>query len=290
MFHARVFSATCFHEPNLSRKSILESHLQLFGASHNVVTVGNPDNPKARSLIDSIQQKLSYKSGSHDEFVHVLVFNLLLSRASTLPDSRNILQRDLSKSANRLVAHAGAEIKWARPRPLRLAEISLAMKHKYAMSLFLAQGVAEYCIILEDDAVVQEGTENILHSLIKHLDGYSSNAYYKYIDLGSGCNMNLSHINEAPSLQMGYTNLYSPLYPSSRTTCAYLVNRKMAQYFLKLYGYLYTAPIDLELTFALNTLSQSISIRKHLQCLWAEPEIFVHGSENDKLFESSMGH
>jgi len=158
------------------------------------------------------------------------------------------------------------------------AELSLSIKHRYALSHFLSSPEFDYALVLEDDALVLPASMSVVSDLAEYLSA-SSFSGAVYIDLSSGCN--LSVVNLLPpihNLSSG-ASLYSPPFPSSRTTCAYLINRAFAEAFLGVF-ISPQAPIDYEYMFTLTCLQRDQMLSA---CLWTEPNAFFHGSKGRSM-------
>jgi len=289
MFLERAATYTCFHRANKNRQHIIDTHTLLFGGAHRIITVGAPEGRRLNELCRSNINidKARYTQKLFDDSLCVLVQNLLLAQHGLNSYPKELTQEGLRIMGENLIKSTKGELPWAKARPLKRAEISLSMKHKYALGHFLAYSQKPYCLILEDDAVIGKTTMNALDSLCSFGHISVVNSTLLYADLSLGCNMKISNLADRGVSVYGQFHAYTPLYPSSRTTCAYLVNREMAVFFLSLFYDRYLAPIDIELMFA---MTEARRLRINQKCIWIEPEVFGHGSESEPGIESSIGH
>lgn len=289
MFLERAATYTCFHRPNTDRQHIIDAHMLLFGSAHKVVAVGAPEDSRLHELCRTriSNDQARYTQKLFDDSLAVLIHNLLLAQQGLTSTSKQMTQIGLRMMGENLVKSSQGEFAWAKARPLKRAEISLSMKHKYALGHFLVYSQKPYCLILEDDALIRESSLEVLDSLCNSPHTSVEDGTLLYADLSLGCNMRISELAERGDSVYGQFHAYTPLYPSSRTTCAYLVNREMAVFFLSLFYDKYLAPIDIELMFA---MTQARILKINQKCIWIEPEVFSHGSESEPGMESSIGH
>jgi len=281
-------SYTCFHDANTERLGIVERHREIFGINHEIVTIGRPEDKKVFEIIMNSRLHTCSFQKHFDFNRETLMQNALMAHHCPQPHAPEISQIDINVMARAIIANPSLALGWMSPRVLRAAEVSLALKHKYAISSFLAKTSNEYCIVLEDDAIVHDKTVEVLELLLKHVAQVCSDDHSLCVDLSDGCNIEIALLRDEPVFKINDYHLYRPLRPSVKTTCAYLLNRNMAAQFMKHYGQSYCAPIDFELTFALGALHSDDRNSFNNVCLWIEPPVFVHGSE--ALLDSSIGH
>ena len=265
-------SYTCHHDDAHSRKPIVQEHRTIFGPSHRVVTIGNPSIPEFLSYYDYIQ-KQTLSSSYYELISNTLALNLALSSIPRELQSMHKLLEvfNIVRCDSKVVAHL------SRPKVLSKAEVSLCMKHRYALSLLLLDCNSDFGIILEDDANPTKYSVKLLEQIVSFAGSYDPSLPI-FIDLSSGCNLNISNIVDASYSTLN-GGLYKPILPSSRTTCAYLVNKQFAALFLTSFRDP-VAPIDYELTFILELLRRK---KSDLICLWHEPAVFIHGSKDGTL-------
>jgi GR25 family glycosyltransferase involved in LPS biosynthesis len=113
--------------------------------------------------------------------------------------------------------------------------------------------------VLEDDVVLREDSLEKLGDLIRCLP-----ETWDYVDLAGGAGLYIRE--EQPIAE----NLYRMDPPRCRTVCGYLITRRLCERVLQIDCPI-TMPIDWQLNSFLLTLQA--------QVLWAEPSIFIHGSE-----------
>lgn len=168
------------------------------------------------------------------------------------------------------------------PRHISRSELSLNLKHRTALARFLMSS-SSLCIVLEDDAIPISSTSSLIARLIEIAEGDTTR--YLYVDIGGGCRLTYRDFDGVTScdLLLGH-KLYDVVYPSSRTTCAYLVNKKFAGYFLAQFPHPF-GPIDFEYLFCLQAIYKQSS--RELRNQWLDPPAFVHGSQ-EHFFSSSI--
>ena len=267
-----LVSYTCHHLSATDRRSIVISHHKLF-SNHYTITNGHPS---CRSFSRFRSDSDSVVADAMQHFLQsrpTLLANWLLAN-QPLVDIRQLLSlvdQYISKIPD-------PSPQWLRPRLLSNAELSLSIKHRYALSHFLSSPQFKYALVLEDDALILPSSLSVVSELLEFLSDLSFSRAV-YIDLSSGCN--LSVVNLVPpihKLSSGAT-LYSPVLPSSRTTCAYLINKPFAEAFLGEFIFP-LAPIDYEYMFTLSNLQLEQALSA---CLWTEPHVFVHGSKDRSI-------
>lgn len=156
---------------------------------------------------------------------------------------------------------AWVERQLARPR-LRIAEISLFLKHMHALRGF-AQTSCEWALVMEDDVIFRDDSLATLATLLAELPVDAD-----YVDLGGGAGLKPeTAFRRLPGKQLS-TYLIDP--PSSRTTCAYLISKRFARAILSR-PVEPLLPIDFQFNFFMAEHGAKV--------LWLEPTLFIHGSE-----------
>jgi GR25 family glycosyltransferase involved in LPS biosynthesis len=148
---------------------------------------------------------------------------------------------------------------WMLPRPLDQGEISVILKHYYALSR-IAQGKFEYGIIAEDDILAGQNSERLYREVVGKF--VSNNG--DYLDLAGGCGLS----PKDHGVECCLTRIWPP---STRTNACYMVSRQLAKILVENF-FPFVHPIDWHLLYLLN---------KHeiKRCYWSTKEVFIHGSE-----------
>ena len=158
---------------------------------------------------------------------------------------------------------------------------ALVNKHYQIWSYFLNSG-KDYLIVLEDDVVINNENNSIkyMNKIFNRVE--LENNKIVYVDLAGGLTMDQMNIKGQVNKQV--EQLIELNIFASRTTCAYVINREAASYFLnKLNGkitYLDLYPID----WLVNLLG--IKMKKDdvdFLCIHTVPPIFTHGSAVKKF-------
>jgi GR25 family glycosyltransferase involved in LPS biosynthesis len=188
-------------------------------------------------------------------FAHILAFNALGLdvRKSYQPSNFSDCNLDLY-----------TRFPWMQYRQLSPGEISVCLKHFYAISS-IACGVDDYGLIVEDDIGQIDSPRQNLDDLIEEC--YFLNA--DYVDIVGGCMLEPTEI-ELKNKPNNF-NL-CPIKPArTRTAAGYILSRKFATYLANSFLPL-IFPIDWHLQFLLST-SEAVN------AYWATRPIFTHGSE-----------
>jgi GR25 family glycosyltransferase involved in LPS biosynthesis len=145
-------------------------------------------------------------------------------------------------------------------RVIRMTEVSLALKHKFALEQAVINNYSNI-MVFEDDVLLVKNFSNILDSYLSQLP-----SDYDIFWIGSCCNL---HINK--------TSIDKFVYEStgSRCTHAYIISRSACEKILEYFNEI-CEPIDFFFNKAINNLK--------LKNYWAEPEIV---SQN-KNFKTSL--
>lgn len=159
------------------------------------------------------------------------------------------------KSATEAIANSPT---WLLPRPLRTGEISVILKHYYALSR-IAQGTLTYGLIAEDDILTKKDShENFDVSMQEFYDCNGD-----YLDLAGGCGLAVGDVKAS------IARIYPP---ATRTNACYVVSRELARRLVNNF-FPFVHPIDWHLMYLLNDLNIG-------KCFWATREVFIHGSES----------
>lgn len=148
---------------------------------------------------------------------------------------------------------------WMHPRSLSRGEMSVLLKHYYAISR-IALGKHTYGLIAEDDIVLHPSSSELFYHTYTefcNLDG-------DYLDLAGGCGL------VSADYRHHYVSLISP--PSTRTNACYLLSKRLAKLIVERF-FPVSLPIDWHLLYLLN----SIDVQG---CYWSKQECFIHGSES----------
>ena len=155
---------------------------------------------------------------------------------------------------------------WLQYRGLNCGEISVNMKHFFALSS-IAMGNYDYGLIAEDDIIENNSFE---FELFQNLFPMIKSHAIDYLDLAGGCSL-----HPCPSCDQidEISNLAHLGVNRTRTNAAYLVSKSLAKFFVSNFFPLAT-PIDWHLMSILQRLSE-------LKTYWTLSPIFIHGSETD---------
>lgn len=157
------------------------------------------------------------------------------------------------------------------------ATIEHCFQHYYAMARFMLDD-SDVCLILEDDAIfVQEFLQ--IHKVLlyaKSLSAQSSGGCF--FDLSNGCNLTAHFDEKASSSSLIYFDRL--LAKRTRTTVAYLIDKKAASVFLAKVASLYMA-IDWHLTYCMQL--------SNVDCFWIREPLFVEGSSTGYFASNALG-
>ena len=154
-------------------------------------------------------------------------------------------------------------LEWLNYRPLNPGEISVNMKHYYAISS-IAMGHGSYGLIAEDDVI--ENNDFNTDTFAEMMASIMSSKI-DYVDLAGGCKL----FTDSPQSDNKLFQLVSP--PRTRTNAAYIISKRLAKIFAN--NFLpFVLPIDWHLTYLMHKyLTNSIS------CAWMINHPLIHGSE-----------
>lgn len=154
-------------------------------------------------------------------------------------------------------------------RQLRFAERSIMAKHIAAYRL-IADGEADYALILEDDAIIVKYFMPILKSRVEIL--LDSCTSWDFLFIGSGCNLRV------PPEHLAFGQYWYKMgHPATKCADSYIITKKAAQACLEELPY--SLPIDWELNYILEKRSMSV--------YWLEPPLVEQGSQNG-TYKSSI--
>ena len=161
----------------------------------------------------------------------------------------------------------------------------LTHKHYQIWNYFLNSD-DKYLIVLEDDVIIHSDGDSIayMEKILRRVEIENNKAIY--IDLAGGLSIDQMKIKKQVNKQtvpLMELNIFA-----SRTTCAYMINRDAASFFLNnLNGK--TNQLDLyPIDWLVNLLGIKMKKNKvNFLCIHTQPPIFIHGSV-DKKFPSSI--
>lgn len=153
-------------------------------------------------------------------------------------------------------------------------EMYVTSKHIRAWEEFVESG-ADYLVVLEDDVFFRaDSAKRFNEAVLPVLEKSSDRAVY--IDLAGGLAQAELKIELLESYREGEATHYSK--PVTNTACAYLVNQKLAQYFV-------TAIVEtpvlrmIGIDWLMNRLFMTlVAGRTQIVCVHYNPTIFLHGS------------
>lgn len=148
---------------------------------------------------------------------------------------------------------------WMHPRLLSDGEISVILKHYYALSR-IAQGNNSYGLIAEDDVVLKDNSKRLLYKSLEELKEVDGD----YLDLAGGCGLRALGLESSRNI--------SNIKPANtRTNACYVVSKHLATLLVE--SFLpFVHPIDWHLLYLLNYHNVD-------KCYWSIEEVFIHGSE-----------
>lgn len=144
--------------------------------------------------------------------------------------------------------------------PLQPEVVSLCIKHKYAINMFLTEFDNSFCLFLEDDAILHENFFKKIKDIICELPEDWDAAF-----IGQGCDKHIEEIVENK-------HWYKKEFPADRNTDSILFNRKfLEKLIVNINMHKITFPIDHEYSFWFHHLNASV--------YWLEPPIVTQGSQ-----------
>lgn len=135
----------------------------------------------------------------------------------------------------------------------------------------------DYLLFFEDDAVFCDSSVEKINSLLSE-KLYNKLDNYVYIDIGGGCHLDDLQIKKLEQNQDNTFIYYEKIV--TNTACAYILNRKLATYFLST---LLHAPElrYIGIDWMMNELSMKLEKSIHgenIFCIHANPSFVNHGS------------
>ena len=154
------------------------------------------------------------------------------------------------------------EIAAFTPGRMSVNNLSLNLKHIHAWRL-LNQTEAQWGLVMEDDIIFKDDSVASIHNLFRVIP-----EEIDYIDIAGGCGL----YPTGPRFKsMPIPSLFYNLLPSTRTTCCYIINRRLSLRLIELNLPL-IFPIDFQLNYAFSLLNPLVA--------WCSPELVIHGSEH----------
>ena len=210
---------------------------------------------------DQIDSKL-ISSGSEERWDYAINFiaAILIANASIIALKDSTYAEVLQQSKELLNSNAKLP-RWMDSRKLKPGEISVLLKHYYAISS-IANSTNSHGLIAEDDIIRHDKSEYAMKDLEEELP----NNNYDYIDLAGGAGLDA----KANSVPMA-GNLWHVNPARTRTNACYIISKKYAQSIVnKFFPLIF--PIDLHLQYLFGLEQPNL-------CCWANDPIFIHGSE-----------
>lgn len=143
-------------------------------------------------------------------------------------------------------------------RPLRLAEVSLAIKHLVTMQKLVDQDL-RLALFLEDDVIFER---NFVQKLLYRLKSFPKDGDLAFI--GSGCDLRVEK-------RQLWRHWYRRTDPVSRCTDSFLISSRAAAAILRLCKP-FSLPIDFEINFAAR--------QSQISSYWLEPPLVRQGSQS----------
>ena|GEM_PF-4460463 len=144
-------------------------------------------------------------------------------------------------------------------------------KHLLALDRFLDSD-SEWLLGLEDDAIAVDGWGERVARIAERLSGPSSRAVFVAASEGAGLTRTASD-PEPDDL-----GLFAISPPSTRTACAYLMNRAAAQFFQDT---LRSTGVRPDEGAGFDFLAGFMVLQSPVDVYWTEPPVFLHGSERN---------
>ena len=248
-------------------------------AIHN----GELDQAPARDLIDELAEQASTVTEVTEQAPFAAVPNLTelatwrRGQSELEMNWARYLQRPrsaLTSLIGRIVFEAGIRISPARRSDswrIRQVEKAVTGKHVRAWRDFLDSTDTEL-LVLESDAIRTEATAEILTNLLR-----SPSERPRYVNLAGGLDPGTLGIDQLARDPWDVdARLTAYRRPVTNTSCAYLINRPMAQLAI---DHLDPFPSDVEL--GIDWLWNAVFLSNQsapIECLHAQPPAIIHGS------------
>lgn len=150
---------------------------------------------------------------------------------------------------------------WMSSRMLRPGEVSVLLKHFYAISS-IANGNETHGLIAEDDILCHDLTFELFIKAMDHI----SSASVDYLDIAGGSGLVVDQ-NQIVSSDL----LVRLDFPRTRTNACYIVSRDYARVLCESFFPL-VFPVDWHIQYL-------FSLKPPYHCYWSSQSILVHGSE-----------
>ncbi|MBM5802176.1 MAG: hypothetical protein FJ077_15430, partial [Cyanobacteria bacterium K_DeepCast_35m_m2_023] len=146
---------------------------------------------------------------------------------------------------------------WVKSRILSPGEVSVLLKHYYALAAIANSPDHDYGLVAEDDILVHKNSGN----MVKMLNIFLNQCEVDYIDLAGGAGLEVSSAINNNSSQFVLINT-----PRTRTNACYLISRNLARDIVN--GFLpLVYPIDWHIQYILSTTNNAEL--DSLRCYWA---------------------
>ena len=291
----------CFHPPNIKRKLDL-TKTNFHHKAKTIIKWNENYSPptekilKRDALIGYLQNALY--EGPNIGFLRKEIYNIFQKQIILLESSKKALFKNLeavkyyngnidNPSINNEVPKEFNINNVGLPKLLNNKELSLTLKHVSTINRFLLNSNKLFLLVLEDDAIPCDIAYELIENIIKKLlDSRISEKTPIFIDIGGGIGLH-SESNKKSISIFEERNIYNNLYlnhletPSTRTSCAYIINREFAEKLA-----VQMIPTILPSDFYLLS---SFSYMDNLNCFWASSTIFKNGS-NTGATESTIDH
>jgi GR25 family glycosyltransferase involved in LPS biosynthesis len=171
--------------------------------------------------------------------------------------------KDALLISNKWLLRAKAYPTWMEPRSLKAGEVSVLLKHFYALSR-IANGRNSFGLVAEDDILPRTQSKESLQSALCS----AKELGYDYIDIVGGAGLTVDSDPDAAQVR---DNISTIIPARTRTNACYIVSRSYAQKIVDAFLPL-AFPIDWHLQYLFQVVQPS-------RCGWAVDPIFLHGSE-----------
>ena len=253
------------YKKNETRKRYIEQHLDFRRLAYHLITSHDKEELKRNEFYSYCMKENFIAICS---MAHVLVNNLIQLGRSTNSIFLSLLGE--YPISNPALIHP-LVTKMLCPGPISDSNLSLNLKHREAWFKLLKSD-DQFAIVMEDDVIFKENSLRQIKKLITILPDD-----YDYIDIGGGSGLNANYCQQYIQ-DYRIPNIFRLIYPSTRTTCAYIIHRRLAQKLIACEIPI-LFPIDFQLTYLFNLFGSSIG--------WVEPSLVLHGSETGHYASSN---
>ena len=156
------------------------------------------------------------------------------------------------------------EIPWMQSRLLKRGEISVSLKHFFAIAS-IANGADSHGLIVEDDIVLHSDSRELLACTLE----FAVEKKVGYLDIVGGCNLKPTK-QELESSELKH-NVCRLVIPRTRTAAGYILSKSVATEIANRF-----LPLALPIDWHLQALIIDI---KNLAAFWSLEPVFLHGSE-----------